>query len=402
VRTIHPAPSRELATLRARLAESEEALRAIRTGEVDAVMVAGKNGPQVFSLSGAEHAYRVLIESMNEGALMLTTDKTILYANHCFARMVKRPLEQVTGSSFRRYLSTADRKTLRPLLKRGAKSGSKIQMTLNAGDGSKLPVQISIRPMARTGFSQQTIGMVVTDMTESKRSEDILRALTHRLVQVQEAERGRVAIELDDNITQLLCAVVIRSQALADNLPAGDKASKESAIKLREMLGTTADEVERIARDLRPGVLDQLGLVAVLNGTATEFADRTGVSVKTAFVRLAVRLPADSELTLYRILQEALKNVELHANARNVIVRLRKQGAFAELAIHDDGIGFGPNQRIAGRRGTNGLGLVGMSERAMYVGGTLKIKSARRTGTEIEVRVPLARSATRAARSKEQ
>jgi signal transduction histidine kinase len=239
-------------------------------------------------------------------------------------------------------------------------------------------------------------------MTESKRSEDILRALTHRLVQVQEAERGRVAIELDDNITQLLCAVVIRSQALADNLPAGDKASKESAIKLREMLGTTADEVERIARDLRPGVLDQLGLVAVLNGTATEFADRTGVSVKTAFVRLAVRLPAESELTLYRILQEALKNVELHANARNVTVRLRKKAAFVELAIHDDGIGFGPNQRIAGRRGTNGLGLVGMSERAMYVGGTLKIKSARRTGTEIEVRVPLARSATRAARSKEQ
>ena len=72
-------------------------------------MVAGKQGPQVFTLEGAEHAYRVLIESMNEGALTLTADKTILYANQCFARMVKCPLEQVMGSSFRRFLSAADR-----------------------------------------------------------------------------------------------------------------------------------------------------------------------------------------------------------------------------------------------------------------------------------------------------
>src|SRR6185295_2499916 len=78
-------PSQALAKLRARLAEAEETLRAIRTGEVDAVVVAGKQGPQVFSLQGAEHEYRVLIESMNEGALTLTMDKMILYANLCFA-----------------------------------------------------------------------------------------------------------------------------------------------------------------------------------------------------------------------------------------------------------------------------------------------------------------------------
>jgi PAS domain S-box-containing protein len=118
------------------------------SGEVDSVMVAGKQGPQVFTLEGAEHAYRVLIESMNEGALTLTADKTILYANQCFARMVKCPLEQVTGSSFRRFLSAEDRATLRPLLKRADKSGSKIQVLLNAGDGSQMPAQISIRPLA--------------------------------------------------------------------------------------------------------------------------------------------------------------------------------------------------------------------------------------------------------------
>jgi two-component system NarL family sensor kinase len=396
-----PPPTRELTTLRSRLAELEEALRAIRTGEVDAVLAAGENGSQVFSLNGAEHAYRVLIESMNEGALMLTPDKTILYVNDCFARMVKLPLEQVTGGSFRRFLSADGRKSLRPLLKRDGTTGSKIHAVLNAGDGSRVPVQISVRPLARNGFAGRTIGMVVTDMTEAQRSEDRLRALSHRLVQVQEAERGRVALELDDNITQLLCSILVRSQALADRIPADDRASKRAAIELREMLGTAADDVERIARNLRPGVLDQLGLIAVLRATSTEFADRTGVAVKMAFVDRAVRLRADSELTLYRILQEALKNVELHARARNVTVRLKTQGAFAQLAIHDDGIGFGPNRSKAGLDGKTDLGLLGMRERATYVGGTLKIKSARRAGTEIEVRVPLAPRATRPSRSKE-
>lgn len=111
-----PAPSRELAGLRARLAEAEETLRAIRRGEVDAVVVESRQGLQVFTLEGAEHAYRVLIESMNEGALTLTADAVILYANQCFARMVKRPLEQVLGCSFYTFLGAADQAALRALL----------------------------------------------------------------------------------------------------------------------------------------------------------------------------------------------------------------------------------------------------------------------------------------------
>ena len=173
--------------LTTRLADAEETLRAIRTGEVDTVMVAGKEDSQVFTLEGAEHAYRVLIESMNEGALTLMADKVILYANQCFARMVKCPLEQVMGSSFRRFLSAEDRATLRPLLKRAGKSGSKIQVLLHVGDGSKMPAQISIRLLAMNGFNRATIGLVVTDMTEARRNEEQLRALTHRVVQVQEA-----------------------------------------------------------------------------------------------------------------------------------------------------------------------------------------------------------------------
>jgi PAS domain S-box-containing protein len=386
-------PSGELARLRARLADAEATLRAIRTGEVDTVMVAGKEGSQVFTLEGAEHAYRVLMESMNEGALTLTADKMILYANHCFARMVKCPLEQVMGSSFRRFLSAGDRATLRPLMKRADKSGSKIQVLLIACDGSKMPAQISIRPLAKNGGKSATFGMVVTDMTEARRNEEMLRALTHRVVQVQEAEGGRVALELHDNVTQLLCAVLARWAALANKLPAREKASRGEVIKLSEMLGQTVEEVQRISRNLRPSVLDELGLEPALRATCTEFADRTGVSLKLACKPLTARLPAEGELALYRILQKALENVEKHARARHVTVCLR-QRTFVQLTIHDDGIGFDPEHHAARRKGMGGLGLLSMRERATYVGGALKIKSVRGAGTKIEVLIPLPPGAT--------
>jgi two-component system, NarL family, sensor kinase len=392
-----------------RLAGAEETLRAIRSGEVDTVMVAGKEGSQVFTLEGAEHAYRVLIECMNEGALTLTIDKMILYANRCFARMVKCPLEQVMGGSFRRFLSAADGATLRPLLKRGDKSGAKIQVLLNAVDGSQMPAQISIRPLAKNGAKSATFGLVVTDMTEARRNEEMLRTLTHRVVEAQEAERGRVALELHDNITQLLCAVLVRWAALANKLPArspreiilaggsrataaavsrGEKTSRDEVLKLSGMLGQTVDEVQRIARNLRPSVLDELGLIPALRATCTEFAKRTGVSLKLACKPLTARLPAEGELALYRILQKALENVEKHARAHHVTVRLR-QRAFIQLTINDDGIGFDPEHHAARRKGKGGLGLLSMRERATYVGGAFKIKSVRGAGTEIEVLIPL-------------
>jgi len=379
-------PAREIASLQARLAEAEETLRAIRSGEVDVVVVSNKKRLQLFTLEGAEHAYRVLIESMNEGALTLTADKTILYANQRFARMVKYPLEQVTGSSFRRFLTAADRALLRPLMKKSAKTGSKMQVMLVASDGSSVPAQISVREMPKDNSGRLTIGMVVTDMSEARRTEGLLRALTHRVVQVQEAERARVALELHDNITQLICAVVFRSQTLAESLSAHDGPAKSEAIKLCALLGQTAEEVERISRDLRPSILDQLGLVAVMRATSTEFAARTGVAVKLACAQLSVRLPADAELALYRIFQEALKNVEQHARAHAVTVGLKRQGAFVQLTIKDDGVSFDPGHHPARQKG--GLGLLSMRERAIYVGGMLTVKSVRGAGTEIQVRIP--------------
>ena len=383
-----PAPPRELAELRAHLADTEETLRAIRTGEVDAVVVAGKQGPQVFTLDGAEHAYRVLIESMNEGALTLTAKGVILYANQCFARMVASPLEQVIGSSVHRFLSKADQAALQPLLKRSGKSSAKIQALLHARDGSQMPAHISIRPLPKIGSQSATIGLVVTDMTEARRHEEMLRTFTHRVVQAQEAERGRVANELRVNITQLLYVILGRCQALAEKLPAGDSSACGDTTKINEMVSRTAEEVERIWRSLWSHELDKLGLVPALEKANAEFVERTGVSLQMDCSALDERLPAEAELALYRILQKALNNVERYACAHHVTVHLTKPNGFIQLTIKDDGIGFYPDHPANGKE-REGFGLLSMRERAASMGGALSVKSAPGAGTEIEVRLPL-------------
>ncbi len=382
------AKARELAQLRARLADAEETLRAIRSGEVDAVVVAGKEGPQVFTLEGAEHAYRVLIESMNEGALTLTAEGVILYANQCFARMVASPLEQVIGSSVHRFLSTADQAALQPLLKRSGKSSAKIQALLHAGDGSQMPAHISICPLPKIGSPSATIGLVVTDMTEARRNEEMLRTLTHLVVQTQETERGRVANELRVNITQLLYVILGRCQALAEKLQAGDSSACVDTTKINEMVSRTAEEVERIWRSLWSHELEKLGLVPALEKANAEFVERTGVSLQMDCPALDERLPIEAELALYRIHQKALNNVERHARARHVTVHLTKPDGFIQLTIKDDGIGFDPDHPANGKE-RKGLGLLSMRERAASAGGALSVKSAPRAGTEIEVRLPL-------------
>jgi signal transduction histidine kinase len=218
-------------------------------------------------------------------------------------------------------------------------------------------------------------------------SEEQLRTLADWAVQAQEDERAGLALTLHDNITQLLCAIQIRTQTLLDKLPPNGPATKREATKLRDLVGIAAEEVETISRQLRPGVLEMLGLAAVLRDTGAAFAERTGVGIQLDGVLFTERLPAAIELALYRIYQIALNNVELHAHARNVSLRLEAVGDFIQLSIKDDGIGFESGAPISGRL-SSGLGLLRMRERATSVGGSLKIESACNAGTEIEVRIP--------------
>ena len=234
---------------------------------------------------------------------------------------------------------------------------------------------------------------LLAEVRRRRHAEEALRALTQRVVQMQETERGCVALELHDHITQLVCAAQIRSQVLLEKLKACDGGPKRDAIELRTMLGEVAAEVERVSQSLRPSILEHLGLGAALRASGTEFAKRTGVAVEFDVMELSGRLPVEVELALFRLVQDALKNVETHAHARRLTIELTPQDGFVRLAIKDDGIGFEPDAPTAQGEKVTGLGLLGMMERAGAVGATFKLTTARQVGTEIEVLVPFAATA---------
>lgn len=374
-------PAAELAELRERLAEAQATLHAIRKGEVDAIVVDSRSGPRVFTLDGAEFDYRILIESMNEGALVLTREALILYANARFGGMVERPLSQLMGCSLFDLLSGPDRAALRRLLKHPRRALGTVELELRRPYGAALPVRVSIQ---RLPGDTTSIGMVVSDMSEFRRREELLRHFSRRLMRLQEQERRQIASDLGDHLSQLLCAALARCESLAERLPAKEHGFRDQAAEFAALLRTTAAEVHRISSELRPHGLEVLGLEPALRGMAAEFAERLCLPVEVRCAKLDARLPAEAELVLFRVLQEALRNVEQHAHARHVEVSLLRRGPAVRLAVKDDGVGFD----VAGAR-VGHFGLLGMFERAATAGGSLRLNSTRSTGTEVVLTVPL-------------
>lgn len=183
----------QLNELQARLAEVEETLRAIRHGEVDAVVVSTTEGDRVFTLEGADHPYRVMVETINEGAATLTANGLVLYANRRFADMVGIPLENLIGSRLpdvvRTLLPTLKCPTLEELLERALRAPQTEECSLVTGDGKPLPVQLSLSPLKGGDF--QGICLLATDLSEQKRREEDL-AKSNEILRSEIAERKRV------------------------------------------------------------------------------------------------------------------------------------------------------------------------------------------------------------------
>jgi len=363
--------------LRARLEEAEEKLSALHAGDFN-----------------QNHAGHDFIESMNEGALTLEANGTILYANPCFIHMVASTPQAVIGTSFQNFFSKRDKAGLRLLLNRQYefrwKPGAEIQMTLHASNGFYLPALISIHLLTKKNAADTAhYGVLITDMTEVLQREEQLRALSNRLVDVHEAERKRVAGELHESISQLTYGILIRCDILARTLPATDGASRGELLKLRDLLSKTTEEVRSMAVNLRPTALDDLGLNPVLRAACVQFGARAHVQVNLDGVQLNERLAPEIETELFRISQKALQNVEKYARARSLTVMLNQHVGFVQLIIKDDGVGFNPYHPPTVTHENHGFGLLRMRERASYVGGTLRVKSAPGAGTEIRVRVPI-------------
>ncbi|MFM1768000.1 MAG: hypothetical protein RJA22_529 [Verrucomicrobiota bacterium] len=224
-------------------------------------------------------------------------------------------------------------------------------------------------------------------------AEAAARALPRLIRDAQEAERRRVARDLHDSVNQILSAVKFRLAAAEEKRPDRARAAEawRDVGQARIDLEKAIAEVRCISRNLRPSELDDLGLAAAVRSLGREFADRTGLELELVLEPLPGRLDPGAELNLYRILQEALGNIERHAAARRVEVRLGPTSAPGppglRLLIRDDGRGFDP--AFADPAGPRpGMGLADLRERAAADGGSCVLRSAPGQGTEIQVEIP--------------
>lgn len=224
------------------------------------------------------------------------------------------------------------------------------------------------------------------DLERTTVSKEEYRMLADRLITAQEDERSRVARELHDHLSQRLAAVAIEAGNL-EHASTGETALGRAGLnRIKQSIARLSDDVHQLSRSLHPTILDDLGLVAGIESECRAFFDRGGPPVEFVAECGPERLSRDAQLAFYRIVQEALHNIQKHAGAQTVCIRLDCGAEQAHLSIEDDGRGFGrddPSWRA-------GLGLASIQERARLLGGHASIRSSPGSGTTIEVWVPAA------------
>jgi PAS domain S-box-containing protein len=377
--------------LRARLKSAEETLLAIRSGEVDALMVSGRHGERLISLKGGEPNYRMLVEAMSEGAATLSRKGVVLYCNRGFAEMMSRSPGKVIGLALQSLLAEREQDRFETLLTDAWKAVSKGEFSLRCTDGKLVPVYLSLSRLR--GFEGEVLGLVITDLREQKSMQEaefrragaMRRLILERTLSAQEEERRRIARELHDEAGQLLTALLVGLRTLEDTRKLAEV--KVQGHRLREIATQAIDEVGRLARGLHPTVLDDHGLGVALSRYASEYSKTYNIDVALTLGDLeSSSLSSTVQITLYRIIQEALTNVARHSGAKAVSIRFANLATVVEAEIIDDGCGFDAEAvAVSSQR----LGIQSMRERAAMLGGTVSFP-LQRGGTRILVQIPLA------------
>ncbi|HEX8994451.1 MAG TPA: HAMP domain-containing sensor histidine kinase, partial [Ktedonobacterales bacterium] len=231
-------------------------------------------------------------------------------------------------------------------------------------------------------------------LDEVERYEEQVRALSGRLIYAHEDERQRIARELHDDTGQVLTLLLIRLKLL--EAQPGAEAIAPQLVELRGIVTSAIDQVRRLALNLRPPTIDQLGLFPSLRSLVTTFSESTGIETTLRLPRAKITLAPERTLAVYRVVQEALTNAAKHAKARRVTITVTSDHDDLRVVVTDDGHGFAPEPLLNGvgqQRDGAGVGLFGMEERARLAGGALTVRSAPGKGATVSLCVPLEHAA---------
>lgn len=263
-------------------------------------------------------------------------------------------------------------------------------------DNKKINVSISASPLFDSDHQPIGISSFLMDVTDKKNAEmereklfkeissarNRLKILSAKLISVQEAEKRNISRELHDEIGQMLTAIKIDLQRIKDNPSQGEVGSL--ADDCTRLVEKTISVVRNLSLELRPSIIDDLGLAASLRWYADKFSQRTGITVKTEIKKITEVLPAECAINLFRICQEALTNIAKHSEAEYVKVTLNQNNRAITLTVEDNGKGFDLQKALKQAAKGKSLGLLGMQERAELLGGRFRIKSSEGAGTSVK------------------
>jgi len=228
------------------------------------------------------------------------------------------------------------------------------------------------------------------DITEEKQLQENIRFYVQLITKAQEEERKRIARKLHDDVSpSLLLLIQQLDTIIPGKRPMRSQELKEKLEILRSQTVEALEQLRHCAQDLRPRILDDLGLVAALESMAEDMEENLGIRTHVEVTGDEGGLPAEVQLLLFRIAQEALSNVRRHAQASTVAVKLELGDDSATMTVSDNGNGFELPQRIEDLASASKLGIMGMSERARLLNGTLEIKSELGKGTQVVTKLPL-------------
>jgi two-component system sensor kinase len=249
-------------------------------------------------------------------------------------------------------------------------------------NGEEFPVEASISHALVDGHRLYTV--ILRDVSERERAAHRLRQLYEQMNQVREAERTRIARELHDELAQWLTALKMDAAAMSGRLAPGDPL-RERVERMKKVVDTTVASVRRISADLRPVMLDDLGIGAAIENLVHDFGERSGIAVELSVGSAELDLGEPHATALYRMLQEALTNVARHAAASRAEVVLRVEDGRLKARVEDDGRGIAPEAL----EGKGSFGLLGIRERAYTLGGSARIFAREEGGTTVEIVLPL-------------
>lgn len=338
------------------------------------------------ALQESEERYRALFENSKDALYVHDLSGTYISVNRAAEKLSGYSRAEIIGRHFAEFIAPQHLRDVRENLCRKLETEGETSYEVETitKDGRRVPVEISSRLIYEHGIAVGIQG-TARDITDRKRAQKALRTYSQRLIEAQETERQSVARELHDEVGQVLTAVKINLHSIQNTCKA-----RECLPRVEEGLAIVEEalaHVRELSFNLRPALLDDLGLTAALRWYLDRYAQRTGMQTELSSDFDGERLPRELETACFRIAQEALTNIARHAQATKASIRFERSNGTLLLTVVDNGVGFDVNG--FDQHGSSALGLRGMMERAQAIGGAIAMHSRPAKGTEIQARLPI-------------